>query len=109
MILEIEGRARECGGLVVLVGHALHHDLRALKLDYWPIIDTAHLYSYAGMPSATPGLADLAEAVLGRAIRQGQNAHHSAVEDAMASLKLAQYQLDHGASRPLPPPKLAVS
>ena len=33
-------------GRVVLVGHALHHDLRALRLDYQPVIDTSLLFSY---------------------------------------------------------------
>jgi len=28
------------------VGHALHHDLRALKIDYQPVIDTSLLLAY---------------------------------------------------------------
>ena len=31
---------------MVLVGHALHHDLQALRLDYLPVIDTSLLLSY---------------------------------------------------------------
>ena len=31
---------------VVIVGHALHHDLKALRLDYRPVIDTSLLFSY---------------------------------------------------------------
>lgn len=34
------------GVQVVVVGHALHHDLRALRLDYLPVIDTSLLLSY---------------------------------------------------------------
>ena len=34
------------GRQVVLVGHALHHDLRALRLDYQPVIDTSLLLTY---------------------------------------------------------------
>lgn len=30
----------------VLVGHALHHDLIALKLDHQPVIDTSLIFSY---------------------------------------------------------------
>lgn len=30
----------------VLVGHALHHDLHALRIDFQPIIDTSFLFSY---------------------------------------------------------------
>jgi kynureninase len=33
-------------GNVVLVGHALHHDLHALQLDPTAVIDTALLCSY---------------------------------------------------------------
>ena len=31
---------------VVIVGHALHHDLKALRLDYRPVVDTSLLFSY---------------------------------------------------------------
>ena len=30
----------------VLVGHALHHDLHALRLDFQPVIDTSLLCTY---------------------------------------------------------------
>lgn len=30
----------------VLVGHSLHYDLEAVKLDHQPLIDTAMLFSY---------------------------------------------------------------
>ena len=103
-----EARAKSVGGVCVLVGHALHHDLRAMKLDYWPIIDTAFLYFYAGLPSATPGLADLSAAVMGKELRQNEASHHSQVEDALASLQLAQHQLAYGPVTPLPPPPLKV-
>ena len=33
-------------GNVVLVGHALHHDLHALQLDPAVFIDTSLVYSY---------------------------------------------------------------
>ena len=33
-------------GNVVLAGHALHHDLTALRLDYQPVVDTSLLFSY---------------------------------------------------------------
>ena len=42
MILTIEIRTSQ----VVIVGHALHHDLKALRLDYRPVIDTSLLFSY---------------------------------------------------------------
>ena len=33
-------------GPTILVGHALHHDLAALRLDHAPVIDTALIFSY---------------------------------------------------------------
>ncbi|GFH15881.1 exonuclease domain-containing protein, partial [Haematococcus lacustris] len=37
---------RNGGPPSVLVGHALHHDLRALRLDHLPFIDTSLIFSY---------------------------------------------------------------
>ena len=62
-------RPRRLPAPAVLVGHALHHDLRALRLCAASgelVIDTALLYGYEGLPRATPGLADLYAAVVGR-------------------------------------------
>eukprot|EP00208_Stichococcus_sp_RCC1054_P002596 CAMPEP_0206146364 /NCGR_PEP_ID=MMETSP1473-20131121/30120_1 /ASSEMBLY_ACC=CAM_ASM_001109 /TAXON_ID=1461547 /ORGANISM="Stichococcus sp, Strain RCC1054" /LENGTH=307 /DNA_ID=CAMNT_0053542879 /DNA_START=263 /DNA_END=1183 /DNA_ORIENTATION=+ len=49
---------RHLVGQVVVVGHALHHDLRALRLDYLPVIDTSLLLSYKDLPEGTPALTD---------------------------------------------------
>ena len=38
-----------------------HNDLSAMKLDYWPIIDTACLFTIADLKEATPGLAHCTE------------------------------------------------
>jgi len=45
---------------VVLVGHSIQNDLRAFRLDHWPLIDTSLIYSYDGLPECTPSLQDLA-------------------------------------------------
>ena len=37
---------------VILAGHALHHDLWALRLDFQPVIDTSLLFSYRHVPLA---------------------------------------------------------
>ncbi|KAK9819954.1 hypothetical protein WJX72_004360 [[Myrmecia] bisecta] len=84
-LLQAEGRD------VVLVGHALHHDLRALRLDHLPVIDTSLIFSYKGLPGATPSLADLYKAVIGRDLREG--AVHDCMQDAAATMALVQHQL----------------
>jgi hypothetical protein len=38
---------REGGPPAVLVGHDLRNDLKAVRLDHFPIIDTALIFSYA--------------------------------------------------------------
>ncbi|GLC37592.1 hypothetical protein PLESTB_001669900 [Pleodorina starrii] len=81
----------------VLVGHAIGHDLRALRLEEHPrslLRDTA---KYPGLMKELPGgrkvsasLKDLAATHLGLAIQQGE---HSPVDDARAALYL--YQKHH--------------
>ena len=64
------GRCSGCGvrpaANVVLVGHGLVHDLRALKFDHLPVIDTACLFAYENLPRSTPRRARPVQAVAGR-------------------------------------------
>ena len=41
----------------VLVGHALHHDLHALRLDFQPVVDTSLLCTYRRALLVASGLA----------------------------------------------------
>ena len=112
LLNEIEARKSAIGdeGMVVMVGHALHHDLRAMKLDYWPVIDTSLIYQYDGLPQATPGLAALSLGVMNNEMKREKNeGHHSQVEDALTALQLAQHQLEHGEVFRLPPPDTLVN
>lgn len=93
----------------VLVGHSLDNDLRALKLDYRPVIDTALVHSWRGCPGLTPGLAALSEILLERTMRDGAGTAHDAIEDAAASLALARRQAEHGPCEPLERPQNAKS
>ena len=38
----------------VLVGHALHHDLHALRLDFQPVIDTSLICTYKCAQAVVP-------------------------------------------------------
>eukprot|EP00850_Spirogloea_muscicola_P008115 SM000042S15382 [mRNA] locus=s42:671966:673997:- [translate_table: standard] len=79
---------REVAGLLkgrVLVGHALHNDLKALLLSH-PKRDTRDTQRYKplrGKRGQARALRHLAAEVLGATIQQGQ---HSPVEDARAAL-----------------------
>lgn len=93
---------------VVLVGHALHHDLKALHLDYQPVIDTSLLLPYKDMPNAAPPLTDLVSRLLGRQLRQ-EGAPHDVTADAHASMDLALYEHQKGPTPPLEAPVVEVS
>ncbi|CAD6252408.1 unnamed protein product [Miscanthus lutarioriparius] len=44
----------------ILIGHSLHRDLCALKIDYSQVIDTAYIFKYANLPTtASPSLKSL--------------------------------------------------
>lgn len=83
-------------GQTVLVGHGLRHDLQALQLDYWPVVDTAYVYGFAGLPMFTPGLAQLCTLVLTRELRVEGKAHN-ALDDAVAALDLMRHAAQPGA------------
>lgn len=57
----------------IVVGHSLHNDLRALRLDWEPVLDTALLFGYRNLPRASIGLAQLVSVLLGEAIRAVSN------------------------------------
>ncbi|CAM9993443.1 unnamed protein product [Heterosigma akashiwo] len=78
----------------LLVGHALHNDLEALRFRPAPgqVVDTALLFPVAGRPGRTPGLKDLAAGVLGRPMEQ----HHDSVYDARVTFEVAAAALTRG-------------
>lgn len=72
----------------VLVGHAVHNDLKVLLLSHprRMIRDTSRFSGYRKLAKGrTPGLKKLAEVILGRDIQSGQ---HSSVQDAQATMEL---------------------
>ncbi|GIL50848.1 hypothetical protein Vafri_6967 [Volvox africanus] len=97
------------GRPVVLVGHALYHDLMALRLDHQPVIDTSLIFSYRNLPSCIPGLKDLARAVLGVEMRKRAGGAHDSMEDAAVAMRLVMRELQMAApSPPLEPPQVKV-
>jgi RNA exonuclease 1 len=77
-----------CKPGTVLVGHSLMHDLKSLKIDHQPVIDTGMLFRYKNLPRSTPSLAILCETLLKRKMRQTEAGYHDSVEDAKAALDL---------------------
>jgi len=72
----------------LLVGHALHHDLKVLFLDHPKkmIRDTSRYKPFkAAFGGRTPGLKALAERYLGVSVQAGE---HSSVQDSQAAVRL---------------------
>ncbi|KAF5829453.1 hypothetical protein DUNSADRAFT_16064 [Dunaliella salina] len=93
----------------ILVGHALHHDLLALRLDHQPVIDTSLIFSYRGLPACTPGLYDLSQIVLHQDMPARGQGRHDSVEDATVSMRLVMHELARQQrTEPLEPPEIKV-
>ncbi|KAL3799187.1 hypothetical protein ACHAW5_005464 [Stephanodiscus triporus] len=84
-----------CSDETVIVGHAVHNDLQALKLDHGCVVDTAMLYVHADVEegeSGTPSLRNLAHGVLGRDMPDV----HDSVNDARVALACALHYVERG-------------
>mmetsp|Transcript_29516 Transcript_29516/g.76530 ORF Transcript_29516/g.76530 Transcript_29516/m.76530 type:complete len:776 (-) Transcript_29516:1184-3511(-) len=93
----------------ILVGHALHHDLLALRLDHQPVIDTSLIFSYRGLPACTPGLRDLSQIVLHQDMPARGQGRHDSVEDAAVSMRLVMHELaSQQRTPPMEPPEIKV-
>ena len=94
-----------CSDQTVLVGHALHNDLRALQMDHSCNADSALLFSVKDEPGATISLKDLTMGVLQTDM---PNIHDSVNDARMALLCLRKYLQQGGRVEPVPrsfPPK----
>ncbi|KAG0564955.1 hypothetical protein KC19_8G152400 [Ceratodon purpureus] len=94
----------------ILVGHSLHHDLRALKIDHKRVIDTALLFRDPSWPPAyCPGLSNLCQAILKYNFRDDEKPH-DCLEDAIVPMRLVHYRLEHDVSSlSLPLPRKGVN
>ncbi|KAF7730308.1 hypothetical protein EC973_002552 [Apophysomyces ossiformis] len=83
---------------VILVGHGLENDLRALQLVHPFCADTSILYDHFKGPPYKPSLRVLARNLLRRKIQVHDEAHvgHDSAEDARATLDLFKKKLQMG-------------
>ncbi|EIE80172.1 hypothetical protein G6F46_000899 [Rhizopus delemar] len=80
---------------VILVGHSLENDLKAIQLAHPYCVDTSSLYDHLRGPPYKPSLKHLARTYLHRQI-QGHHASregHDSAEDARATLDLFKLKL----------------
>ncbi|CEP14692.1 hypothetical protein [Parasitella parasitica] len=80
---------------VILVGHGLENDLKALQLAHPYCVDTSLLYDHHRGPPYKPSLRFLARSYLERHIQERNHEHigHDSNEDARATLDLFKLKL----------------
>lgn len=71
-----------CSDETVIIGHALHNDFAALKLEHHCTVDSSFLFPVKAAPNATPSLKDLALNVINKEMPQT----HDSVNDARTAL-----------------------
>ncbi|KAI3915505.1 hypothetical protein MKW92_044724 [Papaver armeniacum] len=80
---------------VVLIGHSLDKDLKALKVDHSRVIDTSLIFKYPeGHTHKRPSLNHLCKTVLGYDLRES-DAPHNCLADAQAAMKLVLAKLEN--------------
>jgi RNA exonuclease 1 len=87
-----------CSDETVIVGHALHNDFAALKMEHHCSVDSSFLFPVKDAPNAMPSLKDLAASVIKKEMPQ----KHDSVNDARAALLcLEAYLAKNGKVAPL--------
>lgn len=86
---------QKTGHIPILLGHSLENDLRALKLSYPRIIDTALLYHHPRGRPRKPGLAWLTKKYCNREIQSNPGGHDPR-EDAQACAELLKRKIEGG-------------
>lgn len=80
----------------ILAGHSLDSDLRALKMSFPFVVDTALLYPHPRGPPQKSSLKWLTQKYLGREIQKNNTLGHDSVEDAQACLDLIKQKCEKG-------------
>lgn len=81
---------------VILVGHSLENDLKALKITHPYVGDTSLLYDHWRGPPFKPALRVLTQHLLKRTIQNHGKEGHDSAEDAIASMDLFRLKMKHG-------------
>ncbi|CAK9081799.1 unnamed protein product [Durusdinium trenchii] len=86
---------RLIGPQTVLVGHTLHRDLSAMRMDALLILDISLLYGIHGQPKRRPALAHLVKQVLRRDDFRAANSTevHDCVQDVLMTMEVALHRL----------------
>ena len=80
-----------CSEETVIVGHAVHNDLAALRMEHYCVADSASLYKAVDSETATVALRDVAMTILQRKMPQT----HDSVNDAIVALACVDHFRKH--------------
>ncbi|KAI1305836.1 RNA exonuclease 1 [Halotydeus destructor] len=79
----------------ILCGHSLRGDLKQMGVMHPYVVDTSVIYNLSGVRSTKSSLKALSDRFLNQKIQQGSGGH-SAVEDAIATLRLVKLKVRKG-------------
>ncbi|KAF3648854.1 putative protein-like [Capsicum annuum] len=85
----------------ILIGHSLHNDLRALKIDHARVIDTSYAFKYQDEPYYKPSVSNLCKSVLRFKLRK-MGSPHICLDDASAAMKLVLAKVENGVDNIIP-------
>ena len=81
-----------CSEETAILGHAVHNDLVALRMEHHCVADSACLFMAADSPTATVSLRDLASAILNEEMPEV----HDSVKDAKVALACLNHYRERG-------------
>lgn len=79
-----------CSEETVILGHAVHHDLKAMRMEHYCVADSSLLFRPADNENGTVALRDLALALLGKEMPK----IHDSVNDARTALLCLKHYLE---------------
>lgn len=80
----------------VVMGHAVHNDLAALRIEHFCVVDSACLFVAEDSPAATVALRDLATTLL----QTEMPSHHDSVLDSRIAFQCLEYYRQHEGNVP---------
>lgn len=87
-----------CSEETVILGHAVHNDLAAIRMEHYCVVDSACLFEAADSPRAAVSLKDLSLAILKKPMPN----KHDSVNDARVTLAcLEHYREKEGKVEPI--------
>ena len=79
-----------CSEETVIMGHAVHHDLKSMRMEHCCVADSSYLFRAADNENATVSLKDLSLGVLHKEMPK----IHDSVNDARAALRCLEHYLE---------------